>query len=82
MFLTMGKEEKKEVDDEEEEIEGKRRDEEDIMDSLMVEEGMIVKYNLVFFATCLLPLQLMLQGSFHREEDKQPHCRDTQNPTS
>ena len=32
------------VDDDEEEMEGKRRDEEDMQDSLVVEEGMIVKF--------------------------------------
>ena len=59
---------------------GKRRDEEDIQDSLVVEEGMIVKFPLVPFATCLLPLQLLCQGYFHQKEVKQPHCRDTQRP--
>ena len=72
------KEEEKEED--EEEIEGKRRDDADIKDSLVVEEGMIVKFPLVPFATCLLPLQLLLQGSFQQEEVKQPHWRDTQKP--
>ena len=70
-------EEKKEDDDEEE---GKRRDEEDVQDSLVVEEGMIVKFPLLPFSTCLLPLQLLLQGSFQPEEVKQPHWRDTQRP--
>ena len=37
------KEEKKDDDDEEEEMVGKRRDEEHMQDSLVVEEGMIVK---------------------------------------
>ena len=69
--------EKKDNDDEEEKMEGKRRDEEDMQDSLVV-EGMIVKLSLVPFATCLIPLQLLSQGSFHQEEVKQPHCRDTQ----
>ena len=59
-------EEKKEDDDGEEEMEGKRRDEEDIQDSLVVEEGMMVKFSLVPFATCLGPLQRLLQGSFHQ----------------
>ena len=49
-------------------------------DSLVVEEGMLVKFPSVPFATCLLHLQLLLQGSFHQEEVKQPHCRDTQRP--
>ena len=47
-------------------MEGKRRDEEDIQDSLVVEEGMMVKFSLVPFATCLGPLQRLLQGSFHQ----------------
>ena len=38
-------------------MEGKRRDKEDMQDSLVVEEGMIVKFPLLPFATCLLPLQ-------------------------
>ena len=48
------KEEKKEDEYEEEEIEGKRRDEEDMQDSLVVDEGILVKFPLVPFATCLL----------------------------
>jgi hypothetical protein len=48
--------------------------------SLVVEEGMLVKFHLVPFATCLLHLQLLLQGSFHQEEVKSPHRRDTQRP--
>ena len=43
-------EEKKEDDDEEEEMEGKRKDEEDLQDSLVVEAGMLVKFSLVLFA--------------------------------
>ena len=46
-------------------------------DSLVVEKGMLVKFSSVHFATCLLHLQLLLQGSFHKDEVKQPHCRDT-----
>ena len=49
-------------------------------DSLVVEEGMIVKFPSVPLAICILQLQLMLQGSFHQEEVKQTHCRDTQRP--
>ena len=49
-------------------------------DSLVVEEVMLVKFPSVPFATCLLHLQLLLQCSFHQEEVKQPHCRDTQLP--
>ena len=48
-----------------------------MQDSWVLEEGMIVKFSLVSFATCLLPLQLLLTGSFQQEEDKQPHWRDT-----
>ena len=59
-------------------MEGKRRDEEDLQDSLVVEEGMLVKFPLVPLATCLLHLQLLPQGSFHQEKVKQPHCRETQ----
>ena len=36
-------------------MEGKRRDEEDMKDSLVVEEGMIVKFPLVPFATFAAP---------------------------
>ena len=49
-------------------------------DSLVVEEGILVKFPLVPFATCILPLQLLLQGSFHQVKVKQPHCRDTKRP--
>ena len=48
-------------------MEGKRRVEEDMQDSLVVEEGMIVKFPLVLSAICLLPLQLLLQGSFYQK---------------
>jgi hypothetical protein len=43
----------------------------DVEDSLMVEEGMLVKFPSVPLATCLLHLQLLLEGSFHQEEVKQ-----------
>ena len=49
-------------------------------DSLVVQEGIMVKIPSVPFAMCLLHLQLLLQGSFHQEEVKQPHCRDKQRP--
>ena len=67
--------EKKEDGYDKEEMEGKRRNEEKMQRSLVV-----VKFPLVPFATCLLHLQLLLQGSFHKEEVKQPHFRDTQRP--
>ena len=51
-----------------------------MQESLVVEEGMIFKFPLVPFATCILPLQLLLQGYFQQEEDKPPHRRDTQKP--
>ena len=51
-------------------------------DSLVMEEGMLVKYPSVPFATCLLHLQLLPQGSFHQKEVKQSHCRDTQKKTN
>ena len=41
---------------------------------------MLVKFPSFPFATCILHLQLLLQGSFHQKEFKQPHCRDTQRP--
>ena len=47
--------EKKEDDDDEEEKEGKRRDEEDMQDSLVLEEGMILKFPLVYFTTFAAP---------------------------
>ena len=68
-----GLEEMKEGEEEEEEIEGNRRDEEEIQDSLVVEEGMMVKFPLNPLTNCLLPLQLLLQGAFRQEEIKQPH---------
>ena len=52
-----------------------------MQDSLVVEEGLIVKFPLVTFAPCLLPLQLQLPGSFQQEEVKQPNWRDTQRPS-
>ena len=47
-------------------------------DSLVVEEGILVKFPSVPFATCLLHLQFLLPGSFHQEDVKQPHCGDSQ----
>ena len=61
-------------------MEEKRRDEEDIHDSLVVEEGMLVKFHLVPFAACLLSMQLLIHGSFHQEEVRKPNHRDTQRP--
>ena len=40
-------------------MEGKRRNGKDMQDSLVVEEGLIFKFLLVPFVTCLLPLQLL-----------------------
>ena len=37
-------------------------------DSLVVEEGMLVKFPLVPFVTCLLHLQLLLQGFFTKKK--------------
>ena len=37
-------------------------------DSLVVEEGILVKFPSVPLTTCLLHRQLWLQGSFHQEE--------------
>ena len=39
-------------------------------DSLVVEEGMFVKFSLVPFATCLLHMQLLLQGFFFSTKKK------------
>ena len=61
-------------------MERKRREEEDMQESLLVEEGMMVKFPLIPFVTCLLPLQLLLQASFRQEKVAQPHCIDTQRP--
>ena len=49
-------------------------------DILVMEDSMMVKFPLVPFATCLLPLKLLLHVSFDKEEVKQPYCRDTQRP--
>ena len=48
-------EEKKEDDGDKEEMEGKRRDEEDMLDSLVVEKSKIVKFPFVPVATFLAP---------------------------
>ena len=47
----MNSEEKKEDDNIEEEMKGKRMDEDDMQDSLVVGEGMIVKFPFVRVAT-------------------------------
>ena len=61
-LLKEKEEEKKEDGDDEKEMEGKRRDKEGMQDVLVVEKGMIFKLPLVPLATCLLPLQLLMQG--------------------
>ena len=75
-------EEKEEADYDEEEMEGKMGDEQEMQDSLVVEEGMLIKFPLVLFNTFLFPLQFPLHFflPFYQEEVKQPHCRDTQRP--
>ena len=55
-------------------MEGKRR----VGKKKRVEDGMMVP--LVPFPTCLLPLKLLLEGSFHQQEVKQPNHRVTQRP--
>ena len=52
------KKEKKEDDDYEEDMEGIRIYEEEMQDSLVVEEGMLVKFPLVLLATCPCPPSL------------------------
>ena len=54
-------------------MEWKRRNEEDMQDTLVLEESMILKLPLVYFA-------ILLQGAFQQDKFKQPHCRDTQRP--
>ena len=65
-------------------MEGKRRDEEDLQDSLVVEDSMRVKFPLVPFATCLLPLQLILQGVFFAPKRSKKNCivKSHKDPTS
>ena len=60
-------------------MEGKRK-KGIVEDSLVVEEGMLEKFPPVPLAICRFHLQLLLQGSFHHEEVKQPICWDTQRP--
>ena len=74
-------EDKKEDDNYEEEMGRKTRDVEDMQHSLAVAEGVMVKF---LFVTChlALSLQLLLQGSFHQEQVKQPHFRNTQDQPS
>ena len=57
-------EEKKDDYDDEKGMEGKRKEKEDIQDSIVVEGGRVVKFPLVPFASCFLPPQLLLQGYF------------------
>ena len=60
-------------------MEEKRRVEEDMQDSL-VDVGILGNFPWVPFTICILPLQLLLQGSFRQEEVKQAHHRDAQRP--
>ena len=55
-------EEKMEDDDDDEEMKGKRKDEKDIQDSLVVQEGMIVKFPLVLVATFAPPASRFFQA--------------------
>ena len=48
-------EEKKEVDDDEKDMKGKGRDEEDMQESLVMVQGMMVKFPLVLVATFAAP---------------------------
>ena len=74
--------EKKEDDDDEddEEMEGKKRGEEDMQDSLVVEENVMLKFFFVPSLSFLLPLQLQLYGSFNKKVVKRPLCSDTLRP--
>ena len=56
-------------------MEGKRRDEEELQDSLVVEEGMMINFPLVPQTTCPLPLQLLLKGSFRHQNFDNPALR-------
>ena len=49
-------------------MEGKRRDEEEIQDDLVVEVVLMVNFPLVPIPSGLLPLKLLLQDSSHQEE--------------
>ena len=74
-------------DNDEEVMEGKRRDAEDIQDSLVVQEGMIVKFPLVpvvIFASPALRFFPARRSSRRRssfqQEEVQPYSRDTHRP--
>ena len=64
----------KEDDDEEEEMEGQRKDEEDIQDKLVVQEGMIVKFVLVPVITFSVPASRF----FPARRSLKPHCTKIQ----
>ena len=53
-------------------------DEDEMHDSLVVEEGIIVKFPFVTVATFAAPASRFFFSQ--KEEVKQPHCRDTQRP--
>ena len=63
-------------DDDEEEMKGRGGDAEEIQDSRLVEEGMMVKFPLVPLATFAAPASRF----FPQEEVKQLHRRDSQKP--
>ena len=63
-------------------MEGKRRHEEEMQDSLVVEEDMIVRFPLVLFATCLLPLQLLLRVLFTKKKLNNRIVEIHKHPTS
>ena len=56
--LLKEEEEKEDEEEKKEEMEGKRRDEEDMQDSLELEEGIIVKLLLFHFATIAAPASM------------------------
>ena len=62
-------------------MEGKRRYG-IVEDNLVVEEGMLVKFPSVPFATCLLYLQLLLQGFFTKKKLNHHIVEIHKDPTS
>ena len=57
-------------------MQGKWKVKEDMQDNLVVEEVMMVKFPLVPFATCLLHLQLLIQGFFFTHMKSNNHILD------
>ena len=75
-------EEKKEDDDEEKEIEGKRKDQEEMQDSLVLEEGMMVNLSLFPLPLVFFPCSSCYKAFFSKKNNNNQIVELHKDPTS